>query len=360
MICPYSLTVYGGVQNQVLGLARALRAQGVDTRVLAPCDGPPPDAGVTPLGASLPTAANGSVAPIAPDPAAQLRIIRALRDEAFDVLHIHEPMAPGPTMTATVLKQAPIVATFHRAGDSRAYSYLSRGVRWLQKRIEVSVAVSEEAAAVARTQLGGECEILFNGVETDRYAAGEVDRPDRPTIFFVGRHEPRKGLSVLLDAMQFLPPEVRLRIASDGPETAALRSRTAGDPRIDWLGPIAEVDKIHHLRQAAAFCAPSLHGESFGIVLLEAMAASTPVVASDIPGYANVARYGSDALLPPPGDAEALGAALRQAIERGPEVEAMVRSGLERADEFSMRRLADRYLTMYEKALGADPAAVLA
>ena len=139
-----------------------------------------------------------------------------------------------------------------------------------------------------------------------------------------------------------------------------MRSRTAGDPRIEWLGAISEADKIRHLRGAAVFCAPSLHGESFGIVLLEAMAASTPVVASDIPGYANVARYGSDALLPAPGDAEALAAALQQAIERGPEVQAMVDSGLERADEFSMRRLADRYLTMYEKAIGADPAAVLA
>ena len=360
MICPYSLTVHGGVQNQVLGLARALRAQGVDTRVLGPCDGPPPDAGVTPLGASIPTAANGSVAPIAPDPAAQLRIIRALRDEAFDLLHIHEPMAPGPTMTATVLKQAPIVATFHRAGSSRSYQYLSKGVRWLQKRIEVSVAVSEEAAAVAREQLGGECEILFNGVETDRYAATARTPADRKTIFFVGRHEPRKGLSVLLDAMQWLPPDVRLVIASDGPETGALELQTAGDPRIEWVGPIGEVDKIRRMREADAFCAPSLHGESFGIVLLEAMAASTPVVASNIPGYANVARHGLDALLPEPGDPEALASALARALERGPEIETMIESGLARADEFSMRRLADRYLTLYEKALGADPAAVLA
>ena len=134
IVCPYSLTVPGGVQMQVLGLARALRRKGHPVRVLAPCDGPPPDAGVTPLGNSLPTAANGSIAPIAPDPAAQLRTIRALRDEEFDLLHLHEPMAPGPAMTALLVKPAPIVATFHRAGESRAYSYLNRGVRWLQKR----------------------------------------------------------------------------------------------------------------------------------------------------------------------------------------------------------------------------------
>ena len=104
MISPYSLTIPGGVQNQILGLARALRNKGIDVRVLGPCDGPPPDTGITPLGNSLPTAANGSIAPLAPDPSAQLRVIRALRDERFDLLHVHEPLAPGPTITAIVLK----------------------------------------------------------------------------------------------------------------------------------------------------------------------------------------------------------------------------------------------------------------
>ena len=105
LVCPYSLTIPGGVQGQVLGLARSLRSLGHEVRVLGPCDGPPPDAGVTPLGRSVPTAANGSVAPIAPDPSAQLRTIRALRDEDFEVLHLHEPMAPGPVR--------------HRAADGR-------------------------------------------------------------------------------------------------------------------------------------------------------------------------------------------------------------------------------------------------
>src|SRR5215207_7612348 len=113
MICPYSLTVPGGVQGQVLGLGRALRSKGVDARVLGPCDGRPPDSGVTPLGRSVPTAANGSVAPIAPDPSAALRNSRAIRDEDFDVLHLHEPLCPGPTVTAIFLKAAPMLGTFH-------------------------------------------------------------------------------------------------------------------------------------------------------------------------------------------------------------------------------------------------------
>src|SRR4029079_13331291 len=113
--CPYSLTTPGGVQGQVLGLARSLRTLGHDARVLGPCDGPPPDAGVTPLGRSVPTAANGSVAPLAPDPSAQLRTIRALRNEDYEWLHHHEPMAPGPCITALLMGEPPKVGTFHAA-----------------------------------------------------------------------------------------------------------------------------------------------------------------------------------------------------------------------------------------------------
>lgn len=360
MISPYSLTVPGGVQNQILGLARALRDHGIDTRVLAPCDGPPPDSGVTPLGNSLPAATNGSIAPIAPDPAAQLRLIRALRDERFDVLHLHEPMVPGPTMTALMLKQAPIVATFHRAGASRSYHYFRGPVHWLRKRIEVSVAVSEQAAVVAREQLGGDYEVLFNGIEVARYEQLAQPTEHRPTILFVGRHEPRKGLAVLLDAMQHLPAEVVLWIASDGPETDELRASVAGDPRIVWLGRISDTEKIRRMSGATVFCAPSLRGESFGVVLLEAMAARTPVVASDIAGYSGLARGGSDALLVAPGDSVALAEKLSVVLYDTAVADRLVASASERAAEFSMRRLAERYLVLYEKAIGADPAAPFA
>src|SRR5690606_21355376 len=118
MVCPYSLSVPGGVQAQVLGLARELRRHGHEVRVLGPCDGPPPGSFAPPLGDSLPTAVNGSVAPLAPAPAASLRTLRALRDEAFDVVHVHEPLAPGPSITSVTLHTAPCVGTFHAAGRS--------------------------------------------------------------------------------------------------------------------------------------------------------------------------------------------------------------------------------------------------
>jgi phosphatidyl-myo-inositol alpha-mannosyltransferase len=250
VICPYSLSVPGGVQGQVLGLARALRQLGHDTRVLGPCDGPPPDGGVTPLGNSLPTAANGSVAPIAPDVPAQLRTIRALRDEAFDIVHLHEPLCPGPTQTALLFKAQPLIGTFHAAGASAGYRWLNPLVRWGANKLDQRCAVSEDARSLAAEALGGEYEVVFNGVELETFTKVDPWPTEGPTIFFIGRHEPRKGLAVLLEAMADLPPGVRLWIGSDGPETAALRSRSAGDPRIEWLGRISEHEKARRMRGA--------------------------------------------------------------------------------------------------------------
>jgi phosphatidylinositol alpha-mannosyltransferase len=333
----------------VLGLARSLRHLGHDARVLGPCDGPPPDAGVTPLGRSVPTAANGSVAPIAPDPSCQLRTIRALRDEGFDVLHLHEPLVPGPCMTAILFRNAPIVGTFHAAGGSAAYRYLNWGVRRLARRLDHRCAVSEDARAMAHDALDGDYTLLFNGIEVDRFAKASAWPSNGPTIFFVGRHEPRKGLAVLLEAMQSLPSDVHVWVAGDGPETSALQARYGHDGRIEWLGRIDDREKAARLRGADVFCAPSLRGESFGVVLLEGMAAQTPVVASDLPGYHNVARSGADAILVPPGDASALARALAEVLENPTCAERLVASGRERAEEFSMDNLAARYADLYER-----------
>ncbi len=347
IISPYSLTLPGGVQGQILGLARALRAAGHDVRVLGPCDGPPPDAGVTPLGNSVPTMANGSVAPIAPDPSAQLRTIRALRDEAFDVVHVHEPLCPGPTQTAMFFKTAPLVGTFHAAGSSKAYTWFSPGVKWLSKKLDLRLAVSEDAERMARSALGGTYTVLFNGVELETFSKATAWPTEGPTVFFIGRHEPRKGLAVLLEAMTDLPAHVRLWIAGDGPETAMLAQRVAGDARIEWLGRISDEEKAARLRAADVFCAPSLHGESFGVVLLEAMAADTPIVASDLPGYSNVARLGRDALLVPPGDSTQLAEGLRRLLTDASLAAQLVASGSQRAQELSMERLAERHLALY-------------
>ncbi len=348
LVCPYSLTVPGGVQGQVLGLARVLRTMGHEARVLAPCDGPPPELFVIPLGDSIPTAANGSVAPLAPDPSCQLRTIRALADEAFDVLHLHEPLAPGPTMTALVMHPAPTVGTFHAAGDSTSYRLANRSLNWLAGRLDLRVAVSDDARELAERYFGGTYDMLFNGVEVERYRVERTVGRAGPTIMFCGRHEPRKGLDVLLNALAELPSDVRCWVASDGPETDALQSRFGGDPRIEWLGRLTDDEKIARLASADVFCAPSLRGESFGVVLIEAMAAGTPIVASDLPGYRRVALPEVHALLTPPGDTAALATALKRILEDAELGRALAAQGAARAEEFSMRSLAEHYVQRYQ------------
>jgi phosphatidylinositol alpha-mannosyltransferase len=347
LVCPYSLTIPGGVQGQVLALARALRSLGHEARVLAPCDGPPPDSGVTPLGKSVPTASNGSVAPLAPDPAAQLRTIRALRDEVFDVIHLHEPLCPGPTMTTLLFRNAPLIGTFHRAGDSAAYSLGRPGVRWLARRLDLRCAVSPDALRTAQRALGGQYDLLFNGIEVERFAKAQPHPTTGPTIFFVGRHEERKGLAVLLDALRHLPSNVRVWVGGEGAQTDALRARHGADPRIEWLGRLTDDQVAARLAGAHVFCAPSRHGESFGVVLLEAMAAGAAVVASALDGYRNVATDGVDALLVPPDGADVLGAALARVLGDDGLRADLVAAGERRAQEFSMVRLAEAYVERY-------------
>ena len=351
MVCPYSLSIPGGVQGQVMGIARAMRALGVEARVLAPCDGPPPAAWVTPLGASVPAAGNGSVAPIAPDPAAALRTIRSLRDERFDIVHIHEPLVPGPALTALVFSDGPLVGTFHRAGAISWYRAVRRPARWALSRLALRCAVSDLAVDTARQALGGRYELVWNGVDVSAARAAEPWPTEGPTVLFVGRHEPRKGLGVLIEAVVRSGLKAQVWVAGDGPQTAGLRDKTLGDRRFVWLGTVSEEEKLRRLKGADVLVAPSLHGESFGVVLLEGMAAGAAVVASDIPGYRGVARPGRDSLLVPPGDPGALAAALSEALAGGPEVKAMSASACLRAAELSLDALARRYLELYEPLL---------
>ena len=348
MISPYSFTLPGGVQMQALYLARALRRRGVSVSLLGPCDGPPPEPDIIPIGNSLFIAANGSFAPIAFDIPAFQRSYAVLRDQRFDLLHVHEPLVPAPSLAALVSKRAPLVATFHAAGGSAAYDNVSPVLRWVCNRLDWRGAVSSDAAEMARRCLGGTYEVLFNGVPVERFRQVKPHPTEGPTIFFVGRHEPRKGLAVLLAAMRGLPADVVLWIAGEGPQTELLKRRMATDQRVRWLGRLSEEEKISRLRGADVFCAPSLRGESFGVVLLEAMAAETPIVASDIPGYARVARPGIEATLVPPGDTERLAEALRQTLLTPGD---LVARGIERAEQFSMDRLAERYEAVYRRVL---------
>ncbi len=359
LVCPYSLTVPGGVQGQVLGLARTLRQQGITATVLGPCDGPPPEAGVISVGSSVSLAANGSVAPLALSPPAIRRTLEVLAAEEPDVLHLHEPLVPGPALTALLGGSVPAVGTFHASGRVPAYVWLRPAVRAVARRIGLRTAVSPEARALAERWLGGACHVLPNGVEIERFAkAAELHLPpgelapgdaERRAILFVGRHEPRKGLDVLLDAFARLDRDAVLWVAGEGPNTEALKA--SAPPGVVWLGRISDAELAQRLRAATVFCAPSLHGESFGVVLLEAMAAGTPVVASDISGYRDVARGGREAVLVPGGDPAALAEGLRRVLDDPSLAGSLVEAGTARAAGFSMERLAARYVDLYESLL---------
>ncbi|HEV8207081.1 MAG TPA: glycosyltransferase family 4 protein [Acidimicrobiia bacterium] len=352
LVSPYSLSVFGGVQGQVLGLARSLREIGVDARVVSPCDGPPPEPGIITVGPSTNFTSNGSIAPIAGGKPVARRTLEARRVIEPDVIHLHEPLVPGPTQTLLLGADEPLVGTFHASYSGRFNPWyrLFRPPlkRWLD-RLAIRTAVSKEAAEVAQLSFDGEYDIVPNGVDVPQFAKATPWPSEHPTILFVGRHEPRKGLGVLLDAFAGLERDAVLWVAGEGPETDALRTR--GVPDVEWIGRISEEEKARRLRAATVFCAPALGGESFGIVLLEAMSASTAVVASDIDGFRNVARADRDALLVEPSDAGALRDALRRLLDDASHRAELIASGEQRAGEFSMRHVAEHFVTLYEAAI---------
>lgn len=356
LVCPYSLSIPGGVQGQVMGIARALRKLGHEARVLAPTDGPPPAPFVTSVGPSTNIETNGSISPIAPGKDAARRLLEALRGFRPDVLHLHEPIVPGPPSAALLGTRIPSVGTFHTSADRRDtfYRWLGKPASGVARLITIRTAVSEEARRTAQENLGGSYAVLPNGIDIDPIASAEPYPTTGPTVLFIGRHEPRKGLEVLLDAWERLDSDAVLWVVSDGPQTAALSGR--GVARVEWIGRITEAEKARRLRAATVFCAPALGGESFGMVILEAIAASAAVVASDIPGFHNVVRPGVEAVLVPPNDPAALADGLASVLGDPARRAALAAAGRRRAEEFSMARLARRFVPVYEAAVACAPA----
>jgi len=209
--------------------------------------------------------------------------------------------------------------------------------------------VFPESLKTDKRALAGDYDLLFNGIEIERFAKADPHPSEAPTILFIGRHEERKGLGVLLDALRHLPSHVRVWVGGTGPMTDTLRARHGADPRIEWLGRLSDDEVASRLAGADVFCAPSLRGESFGVVLLEAMAAGAAVVASALDGYRNVATDGVDAVLTPPGDADALGQALARVLDDDGLRGELVTAGERQALRFSMSRLAEAYVERYER-----------
>ena len=362
MLSPYSLSRLGGVQGQVLGLARALRNLGHEVTVVGPSDPDEPQftaesdepGDMFVMGRPTGLRSNGSVAPVTISPVAAIRAERFVRRGGFDVLHLHEPLAPVASYGFVATAPLPMVGTYHRAGVSRWVPVLKPLVWLVGSRLQVRVAVSEAARETALRSGKGEYEVLFNGVDMDRFAKAEPTPSDCPTVLFLGRHETRKGLGVLLDSFAAVERPAVLWVAGDGPQSEVQRRRHPESDRVKWLGVLSDREVDARLVGADVLCAPSLRGESFGMVVLEGMAARCSVVASDLAGYRSAA--GGHAVLVPPGDVQslsrALGVALADAAEgSGHSSVDALKAAETHAQGWSMERLAERYVDVYERAI---------
>ncbi|GAA2568265.1 glycosyltransferase family 4 protein [Pseudonocardia hydrocarbonoxydans] len=359
MVCPYSLDAPGGVQAHVLDLARALRSAGHAVEVLAPAgpDTPVPPF-VTRAGRALSVPYNGSVARVRFGPVSWTRARRWLDTHEFDVLHLHEPTTVSLSVLTLLVARGPIVATFHTATDrSRALSAMGGVLRPLMEKVTARIAVSPTARAVQVRHLGGDAVEIPNGVDVARFAQGPVLDVPGETVGFVGRFdEPRKGMPLLLDALCGLAPArpgLRLLVVGRG-DAAALR-RAAGPwaDRLDVLGPVDDATKAAALRSVRVLCAPHLRGESFGMVLTEAMAAGAPVLAADLDAFRAV--LGPAGALFPAGDAPALARSLAALLDDAPRRAALAAAGRERAAAFDWSVVAADVVRVYRAALAAAP-----
>ncbi len=357
ILSPYALSVPGGVQEQVLGMSRELDARGHRVLVVAPDahDRSPHDtsAALVRVGRRWALPANGSRAPLTLSPRAARAAERAVVAFAPDVVHLHEPGAPLLAWATLLEHPAPSVATFHRAGDGPAVSLTRPLLRRLARGVDLAVAVSEAARRCAEAAYGLRCDVLFNGVEVDRYVAFARERSETPTLLFLGRLEPRKGADTAILAVREHNAAGgrpwRLVVAGDGPERARLEALAAHDPSVTFVGRVSDDAKRSWLRRAHALLAPATGGESFGLVLVEALASETVVVASDIDGYRDA--VGPHATLAPPGDPRAWSRAVEAALaSESPEGVAAAR---EHARRWSMAALVDAYLERYERLAAA-------
>jgi phosphatidylinositol alpha-mannosyltransferase len=362
MVCPYTWDVPGGVQEHVKELAEALIGLGHHVSVISPADDDTPLPGyVVPAGRAVPVPYNGSVARLAFGFLSAARVRRWVKEGAFDVLHVHEPAAPSLSLLACWVADGPIVATFHTAiPRSRALHAAYPVLQTALEKISGRIAVSEAARTTLVEHLGGDAVLIPNGVAVRRYEHA-VPLPGWPgeggALGFLGRiDEPRKGLAVLLDALPRLAeavPDVRLLVAGPGDVDETRRSipKPLRD-RVELLGLVSEEVKPRVFHSVDLYCAPNTGQESFGIILLEAMAADTPVVASDIDAFRRVLDDGRAGRLFPVGDPAALADALAALLEDAPARAELTRRGREVVHVYDWPVVTAAIVQVYEAVAG--------
>jgi phosphatidylinositol alpha-mannosyltransferase len=375
IVVPYSWSFWGGVPEHAEHQVRALEQLGVETRIVIGHDPPGrltnslhprrgrherPPAHVIPVGRSVIVPANGALPNIVLSPSTVFRIRRLLERERFDVVHVHEPMTPAIGVATLAFARVPLVATFHASGELSWMKLAAPLWGFLAERLDYRIAVSSDAAESARRYLPGDYEVIPNGVALPEHAerGGREQR-----IVFIGRHEPRKGLQVLLRAW----PEIRrqtgarLRVLGADPlQVRLLLTRLrVSDDGIDALGYVTEQERTQELLEAKVFVAPSLGGESFGMILTEAFACAAPVVASDIAGYRDVMTPETGVLVSPD-DPRSLAEATIRLLGDEPRRQQLAAGARRRARAYSWDDIGRRLLAIYEPLAGGRPAALAA
>jgi len=357
MVCPYSFDVPGGVQSHVRQLAEVLRDRGQDVSVLAPSS-PHVELPeyVVSAGRAVPIPYNGSVARLQISPAVSGKIRRWLTDGDFDVLHLHEPNAPSVSMWALRIAEGPIVATFHTSTTKSLMLSMFGGLlQPMHEKIIGRIAVSDLARRWQMEALGSDAVEIPNGVDVGAMASAPLlDGYPRPakTVLFLGRYdEPRKGMAVLIGALPSLVerfPGLQVLIVGRGNEDE-LRSK-AGDlaAHLCFLGLVDDGAKASAMRSADVYCAPNLGGESFGIVLVEAMAAGTPVVASDLHAFRRVLRDGEAGRLVAIDDSAALAEGLIAVLDDESLAQRYAAAGAEAVRRYDWPVVANQIMRVYD------------
>jgi phosphatidyl-myo-inositol alpha-mannosyltransferase len=358
LVCPYDWEVPGGVREHISGLAEALIELGHSVSVIAPAD----DDAELPYyvvrgGRAVPVPYNGSVARLAFGFLSAGRVRRWLKDGDFDVLHVHEPAAPSLSLLACWAADGPIVATLHAAlPRSRALHAAQPILASALEKISGRIAVAEAARSTLVEHLGGDAVLIPNGLHVNRYQKAEP-LPGFPgtggTLGFLGRmDEPRKGLDILLAAFSLMAPErpeLRLLIAGRGDAGEVLDQVPARlRDRVVLLGQVSDDDRIRMLHSVDVFCAPNTGGESFGYVLVEAMASGAPIVASDLEAFRQVLRGGEAGKLFPTGDPAALAAAAGSLLDDPARRAALSKAAALAVREFDWSVVARDVLRVYQ------------
>jgi phosphatidylinositol alpha-mannosyltransferase len=356
-VCPYAWDAPGGVQVHVRELAANLRSRGHDVLIAAPALRGIREPGVAVAGRAVRIRYQGTVAPIAPVSWVAVRGI--LRRYRPDVIHAHEPLAPSTSMAAAMTARVPVVATFHAHVErSGLFDLAAPALRPIWRRLAARIAVSGAAARFVSDRLGDSVRVIPNGVDVELFgsAAPAEDLPPGRRLLWVGRLDPQKGFPVAVRAFERLAsemPDLWFVVAGDGADRAVLGDLPlASRERVIVLGTV-ERDRLPRYHAAAdAFVSPALGQESFGMVLVEAMAAGLPVVATDILGYREVVDDGVEGLLVPPRDAGALAGALRRVLEERELSKSMGEAGRARAPRYSWEVVGPQVEAVYDEVVG--------